>query len=88
MAGRSSSLQPQAAASLPHPSWGPSSPPPECSISPGCSQRLLGRVPWALSAPLIEGRGRKGGLPSTITACRETLLASPRLEKCPRSGAL
>lgn len=34
-----------------------------------------------MTTPLIEGRGRKGSLPSTITACRETLLPLSRLEE-------
>lgn len=38
-------------------------------------------VLWAVTTPLIEGRGRKGSLPSTITACQETLLPLSRLEE-------
>lgn len=38
-------------------------------------------VLWAVTTPLIEGRGRKGSFPSTITACQKTLLPLSRLQE-------
>lgn len=40
----------------------------------------------AETAPLIKGRGRKDCVPSTITACRETLLPLLRQEESVQGG--
>lgn len=40
----------------------------------------------AETAPLIKGRGQNDCVPSTITACRETLLPLPRQEESVQGG--